>query len=310
MKSTLVLLLLLAFTASCAKKAGDSGSSERSRPGIGGSSGGENSTGGASGSSSGGTSTGGSSTGGESSSGGSTGGSSSSGGSSGGASSGGTTGGAETPTLTLFVGSNSEGRAGAFSTGFEAAVDMDSATEINFDNFKKGKASLLKGGEFLTFEFSTLEESKSHKPRKTFAEFFGKKTYRFSVEKPIKQNGVKGEGGGVDTGFHGITKRVVAAWKFSEAVSFFGATLIDLESSKKVQATLKAFNCSDELLEQLPIVYPNNETGNKQIHFVGVKSSEANICRVTITVGDSPGWIILHNGSLRGIAVDDFFYGQ
>ena len=305
MKLLVLNFCLLLCLASCAKKAGDSGNQrvvqqqtgETTSGTTGGTTGGTD--GGATGGTDGGT-TGGTD-------GGTTGGTD--GGTSGGTS-GGSTGG-PTP-VTLYIGNSSDAQGGIDSTGFSDDVDLSRATEIDFNQFKPGKYTKLGTLAENKFEFTVgAEKLKGKEPVDTLENAFGTKTYKFKVENPVSQNGTKGIESGIETksGLLAI-KKITGIWKFAKPVSYWGANFIDVESSAKNPAKLRLFDCGSKLIQEIPVAYPDNENGNKQIHFVGFVSDKANVCAVSVTVGDYSlvGGITM--GLFRAIAIDDFVFGE
>lgn len=290
MKLMVLNLCLLICIASCAKKTGDSGhkprvttpqTGETTAGSIGGSDGGDDdSDGGFVGGSEGGTV-------------------------------GGSTGGSA-PTITLYIGNSSDAHSGIETTGFADYVDLEKATEVDFNQFKKGKYSKLGTLAEDKFEFTVgAEKLKDKDPVDTLENAFGTKTYKFKVENPVSQNGKKGIESGIETksGVFAI-KKVTGIWKFAKPISYWGASLIDVESSAKAQAKLRLFDCGSKLIKELPLVYPDGENGNKQIHFVGFISDTANVCSVTVTVGDYSLVGGITQGLFRAIAIDDFVFGE
>jgi len=311
MKLMALHFCLILCLASCAKKAGESGqkvvqpqTSETNGGSTGGTDG--STTGGTDGGTTGGTD--GGTTGGTD--GGTTGGTE--GGTTGGTD-GGTTGGGSDPYVSLYFGNSSDAHSGVDTTGFSSDVDLSNATAVDFNQFKKGKYSKL--GTFAQNKFEFIvgaEKLKSTDPIDTLENAFGDKTYKFKIENPVSQNGKKGIESGIETksGLFAPIKKITAIWKFDKPISFWGASLIDVESSPQAPAKLRLFDCESNILEDIPVTYPDQENGNKQIHFVGFASSEANVCTVTLTVGDFSFLGGLTQGLFRAIAIDDFVFGE
>ncbi len=304
-------LCLLLLLVSCAKKVNESKSDRSIQPQTGETTGSTQggSAGGATGGDAGGTSGGstGDSTGG--SSGGTSGGTS--GGSSGGTS-GGTTGGAE-PVISVFTGSSADAHNGINTTGFADAIEYSEPIRIDFNRFKKGKYIKLGALSLNKFEFSVgAEKRRTASPVDTLENAFGNKVYKFKIENPVSQNGKKGIDSGIETnsGLLAPIKKITGIWKFGRPISFWGASLIDVESSAKSRAKLRLFNCQSALIKEIPVEYPGKENGNKEIHFLGFVSEVANICTVTLTVGDHSLIGGVTDGVLRGIAIDDFVFGE
>lgn len=225
---------------------------------------------------------------------------------------GGSDGGAE-PYVSMYFGKSSDAHSGVDTTGFSANVDLANANEVDFNQFKTGKYSKLGTFAANKFEFTVGAEKLSNKePVGNLTNAFGTTTYKFKIENPVSQNGKKGIESGIETnsGLFAPIKKITAIWKFDKPVSYWGANLIDVESSSKAYAKLRLFDCSSNLLEEIPVVYPDEENGNKQIHFVGFVSSEANVCAVSLTVGDFSFLGGLAQGLFRGIAIDDFVFGE
>jgi hypothetical protein len=318
MKLLALNFCLLLCLVSCAKKAGESGqkiiqpqTSETDGGATGGADGGT--TGGTDGGTTGGTDGGttggtdGGTTGGTD--GGTTGGTD--GGTTGG-SDGGTTGGSD-PYVTLYFGNSSDAHSGVDTTGFSSDVNLSNATAVDFNEFKKGKYSKLGTFAQNKFEFTVgAEKLKSTDPVDTLENAFGTTTYKFKIENPVSQNGKKGIESGIETksGLFAPIKKITAIWKFDRPISFWGASLIDVESSTQAYAKLRLFDCESNILEDIPVIYPDKENGNKQIHFVGFVSSEANVCAVSLTVGDFSFLGGLAQGLFRAIAIDDFVFGE
>jgi hypothetical protein len=304
-KITILQLCLLLCLVSCFKKSSNKPGSTSVQPQVGETAGGT--AGGTEGGVDGGSEDGGSEGG--SDDGGSEGGSE--GGTEGG-SDGGTDGGAE-PYVSFYFGSSEDAHSGIDTTGFSSEADLSSANVVDFNQFKKGKYSKLGTMAANKFEFTVGAEKLSNKePVENLANAFGTATYKFKVENPVSQNGKKGIESGIETnsGLFAPIKKITGIWKFAKPVSYWGASMIDVESSSKAPAKIRLFDCNSNLLEEIPVVYPDEENGNKQIHFVGVVSSEANICAVSVTVGDYSLLGGLTQGLFRGIAIDDFIFGE
>ena len=299
MKLMVLNFCLILCLASCAKKAGESESRRVVQPQIGETTG--ETDGGSTGGSDGGTTAGGTV-------GGSTGGSD--GGTASGGTEGGSTGGSNP--VALYIGNSLDAQSGIETTGFSDAVDLSSATEIDFNQFKPGKYTKLGNFAENKFEFTVgAERLKGQEAVDTLENAFGTKTYKFKVEKPVSQNGIKGIESGIQTksGLFAI-KKITGIWKFAKPVSYWGANFIDVESSSKIPAKLRLFDCDSKLIEEILVAYPENENGNKQIHFVGFVSDKANVCAVSVTVGDYSLIGGITKGLFRAIAIDDFVFGE
>lgn len=312
MKQLIILnICFMLSLVSCAKKANEPKKNRVFQPQTGETVGGT--TGGTSGGTSGGTvggTTGGTSGG---TTGGSTGGTvgGTSGGTSGGTT-GGTTGGSE-QNVTAFFGNSADAHRGIETTGFSEAIEFSDPNRVDFNQFKKGKYTKLGTFAEHKFEFSVgAEKISGNTPVDTLENAFGSKNFKFKIENPVSQNGKKGIDSGVETnsGLLAPVKKITGIWKFATPISFWGASLIDVESSAKARAKIRLFDCANHLIKEIPVEYPANETGNKQIHFVGLVSEVANICTVSVTVGDYSLIGGLTQGIFRGIAIDDFIFGE
>ncbi|HXH73436.1 MAG TPA: hypothetical protein VNJ08_00620 [Bacteriovoracaceae bacterium] len=87
--------------------------------------------------------------------------------------------------------------------------------------------------------------------------------------------------------------------------------MVDIESNPTYPAKLRIFDCNRVLIREEKVVYPNNEYGQKQLHFIGVVSPAIDICHITLTVGDYLGPDAGRSkANYRALAIDGFKYGR
>ena len=213
----------------------------------------------------------------------------------------------------LYVGSASDSHRGNVVTGFAQDTRKKPSLRIDFNQVRPGRYSLL-GSEEERYRFTLKQELiQPSGVRRTITDFFGHPNLSFLVESPVSQDRAVGEDTGVVTqGATNQNEKVAGLWRFKQPITHFGATLVDVESTSYIQAKFRLFDCQNKLVQEIPYVYPNNEDGNSEIHFVGFTTALQNVCSVSLTVGDYPAGVRddgHNNGSERGIALDDFVYG-
>lgn len=142
------------------------------------------------------------------------------------------------------------------------------------------------------------------------ADFLTSKMYKFVVESPLSQDNTTGKDAGVDSLTANTNTRDVLVWSFSKPISYFGAQLVDVESSVDQPAKLRLFDCEEKLIREESVLYPNLENGQKELHFVGFASAQKNVCHITLTVGDYAEKILPSYGNSRALGLDDFWYGE
>jgi hypothetical protein len=211
----------------------------------------------------------------------------------------------------MYIGNAADAHRGIDTTGFATAINLSWSTRVDFNQLKAGSAFSLNDPNY---KFTVKQEDiNPNCGRHTLYDFFGKTIFRFRIENPVSQDQATGKDMGIDTESSSRdTERVATIWKFKKAITHFAATLVDVESTKNIPAKIRLFDCQDKLIKEMPFVYPNNEDGNSQIHFVGFSTTLKNACTVSLTVGDYPPrtheeWP--NNGSERAIALDDFLFG-
>jgi hypothetical protein len=233
------------------------------------------------------------------------------GGSSTGGTSGGGTGG--TVSMKVFTGSAVDGANGIQTSGFASSVDMSHAENVDFSGLVASDNSFLRSP--VSSYSLRVQREKITKPdqRTTLTDFFGSETLKYKILNPVRQDFTIGRDSGVVAARAKKRNHKVAfVIEFKEPISFFGGTFVDVESTEKVPAIVRVYDKDKKLLHEEKVIYPNSETGNREIHFIGFKSDLPGIHYLSLTVGDLPRkWsLIKRDGRWRGMAIDDFLFGR
>lgn len=242
------------------------------------------------------------------------------GGTTGGTTTGGTTGGApcgpggagETGP-TFFFGSRVEGQADITPERYAAHLNCKTVITETFGSSRNGFSSLITNDARTEYSYELIHqvEKNGHTGATLLEDFFGTQTFSMELERPVSQNGAVGKDRGVDSHSANTETKDTLVWSFSSPVSFWGAKILDVESSPSEPARLRLFDCGRALIKEVVVQYPNNEQGQREQHFIGFIGTTNNVCHLSLTVGDyqrpAPS---SSRAFFRALAVDEFNYGK
>lgn len=203
------------------------------------------------------------------------------------------------PDYRLYVGSVTQGLNGYLLTGFTNALQgYGSQRHEPFTDFSSGSCQVLTSEWDDVTCTIELRDDTGTPP-------YGGTVRSFSIEDPVSQDSATGAGPGIDENSGSTTNRNMFVFSFDTAVGFVTLDGLDVESvSTAVLAVVRAYDIDLNLLATTNIVYPNNETGNQQAHFIGFTSDKCNIGVLTVTVGDTAG-----TGNSQHLALDNLRFG-
>ena len=218
----------------------------------------------------------------------------------GGSTTGGSTTGGSTQQIRPYFGSAAQGTQGAVETGFCGDLLICNWKRETFQSILPGQYRIISGTSVAGYSLEVSSQSLSYSTN--FDTLFGNRRFSFLIESILHYDSASGIDAGLkasESGNHAGKRTIL--WSFSAPVSFWGATVLDLESTSHSSALVRGFDCSKSLLFELPVRHPSNETGDKEVHFVGFRSNFSNICYVTLSVNDT---------SDPTLGIDDFYYGD
>ena len=110
----------------------------------------------------------------------------------------------------------------------------------------------------------------------------------FVIENPGSQGGAGFSVSGFDNTTGSSLNENSFLVCFDQPLDAWGATFLDLESDPAFQAgRLILFDAAENQLADDPIVYPNAEDGNNEVHFIGFTRTNPDVSCVLIVVGAS-----------------------
>lgn len=180
---------------------------------------------------------------------------------------------------------------------FSALTKCKNSIMETFNSFAPGKTYMLtnEARESHSYELFHLgaRDVAGDKAR-SLEDFFGTETFAMLVEPKISQDGITGVDQGVDSLKSDKATLETLLWNYASPISLWGAKVVDLEAG----STLRLFDCDQNLIKEIKVKYPEGQSGESSLHFIGVNSNKADICHVSLTSVDSDS-----------LAVDEFSYG-
>lgn len=95
-------------------------------------------------------------------------------------------------------------------------------------------------------------------------------------------------------------------FEFDPPVGHWGGHAFDLESHGSTPGVLRAYDDTDTLIYERPILFPNNDDGELTVNYIGLVSTAANIARVTVQVGANSTGPVANDNSM---SFTDIRYG-
>lgn len=211
-----------------------------------------------------------------------------------------------------YIGSAADARNGRVTTGFWGVTNVNNQgyfIEEDFETFAPSNTYLgVNNQAFYTHSY-VLEHRVAALPVSRtvdeISEFVSDTNYVFAIERPLEQDGLTSAGAGLDSLTQNSQTADALLWTFKDPVEFFGLDSLDFESTNAKSAYMRLFDCNKKRLYTKQIIYPGQDTGDRELHFVGFKASSPVVCYVLITVGDyNPT-----NTGYRAIGIESFYYG-
>ena len=183
-----------------------------------------------------------------------------------------------------------------YPTVLQTTADCLGSIREDFNNYSNGHSLLLTNSGQQAISYELTHRTGPITQGVEVNQFFGSATYNMEIQNPVTQYGASGTDSGVNTLSVDNSHLDTLVWKFSEAISFFGARVV----SWKKNSTIRLFDCNGMLMEERLADYPIGQPGYGFVHHVGFTSDVANVCYVALTG--------VHNDA--PVAIDDAIYGK
>ncbi|MBU0677985.1 MAG: chitobiase/beta-hexosaminidase C-terminal domain-containing protein, partial [Verrucomicrobia bacterium] len=206
----------------------------------------------------------------------------------------------ETPAgFAVYVGSDLDADDGWHLSGFSNVLDeVGTRAHETFDSFAVTTYTELSNTfDGITYIFNHRDDNETLEGI----------IRNFRIEDPVSQDGAAGQGKGIDEQSGSTTNRNMFVFRFNPAVGHVGGDFLDVEGAYNAQpATIRAYDAASNLLYESDIEFPNGETGDEDVHFIGLISDDASISIFTISVGDDVGG---GTGYEEHMAMDNLRFG-
>lgn len=199
--------------------------------------------------------------------------------------------------------SKDEGTAGQYPASFKKFTKCKSLIVETFNDYTPGFTYLISNRDKEEYHYELTHRSeKDFLDSKilTIEDIFSEETHPMEIETPVAQGGVIGKDQGIDAHSAHENSKTSLLWSFSAPIITWGLHVINLSSDPVHPAKVRLFDCDRVLIKDVAIIFPGNESGTGEKHFIGFAGGNGNVCHVSITASDD----------LKGLAVDELIYGK
>jgi len=186
---------------------------------------------------------------------------------------------------------------------FSELIKCKTRIAETFNSFPDGTTTLITNMDRVDFSYQLIHQTErpGQNRKVTFLDdIFGTEKFSMEIQNPISHEGIQGKDRGVNSLNADNRTKDALVWSYSTPISFWSVNVVSLETSPMEPAKLRLYGCDRELMKEVDVRFPNNEHGEKELHFIGVISAERNICHVSLTAADVSGSVV----------IDEFSYGR